>query len=339
MKKIKYLVFIIALFFIFNLGASALECYYSYAENNRLGTLTYTIFEPEGNSITEANIEIRHLGFNSEEGTETFNLNINNWNTVFKPIWYVEGVKIDVKGYDYYNTQHDCPPNAILYEWTDLFGFTKDLLAVSSDSHLNEFEVYRQVHNKIVETKMYIFTLKESISASEGGKGGSDTSASCASYTEEFDCIHSNKFACLWNETEFGNYCNTDNLIYVKCGDTVDIPKEIPGIVSFIFNLLKIATPIVLILVGMITLIKSITAGKEDEMTKAKNSLIKKVIAAVIVFFMVSIIQFVVSIVADKSESNNFSSCLNCFLNNECKGTAYYKTSVGGTYLRTFFKN
>ena len=46
--------------------------------------------------------------------------------------------------------------------------------------------------------------------------------------------------------------------------------------------------------------------------------LIKKIIAAVMVFFVISIVQFVISKVADSSEQGGIESCLSCFLNNSC---------------------
>ncbi len=137
----------------------------------------------------------------------------------------------------------------------------------------------------------------------------------------------------VWND-EYG-YCNTDNLLYVKCGDSYDIPNKVPAIISFFVNLLKIATPIILIIVSIITLFKALVASKDDEIKKAKNSLVKKIIASVFVFFVISIVQFVVMRVSDSSEKENISSCLSCFLNNDCYNTLYFKTNVAGNYLCT----
>lgn len=159
---------------------------------------------------------------------------------------------------------------------------------------------------------------------------------SCAGYTQPSSCNNNNFYACIWNETEYGNYCNTDNLLYVACGESFDIPNRVPEITSLLVNLLKVGTPIILILVSVITLFKAITASKEDEIKKAQSSLIKKIIAAVMVFFIVSIVQFVISKVADSSEQGGIESCLSCFLNNDCENSVYYKTNVGGKYICTY---
>ena len=122
----------------------------------------------------------------------------------------------------------------------------------------------------------------------------------------------------------------SNNLRYLKCGDAKDIPEIVPQLTSYAVTLLKTAVPIVLIIMSVIQLVKAITAGKEDEIKKAQSSLIKKVIIAALVFFIVSIVQFVMLKVADSSEKDNLSSCLSCFLNgtSDCGGI-YTKDGYG----------
>lgn len=140
----------------------------------------------------------------------------------------------------------------------------------------------------------------------------------------------------IWNETKYGDYCNTDNLTYVGCGDAFDIPSQAPQIISFGVNLLKIATPIILIFVSIITLVKALASSREDDIKKAQSSLVKKMIAAVLVFFTVSIVQYVILWVSDSSDTDSISSCLSCFLNNDCDRNIYYKTKVGLGYQCTY---
>ena len=159
------------------------------------------------------------------------------------------------------------------------------------------------------------------------------TQSSCLDYRTKASCETDQGVACVWTENDDvldGGFCNVDNLLYVGCGDASDIPMQVPQIISFIVNFLKIATPIILIIIGMISLFKSMAAGKEDEMKKAQSALIKKIIAAVLVFFVVAIVQFIISLVAEDKEYRGFESCLNCFLNNKCTATTYYKTTISG---------
>lgn len=167
----------------------------------------------------------------------------------------------------------------------------------------------------------------------------------CNKYNYETSCRTNTHYSCIWNETKYGNYCNTDKLLYVKCGDAKDIPHQVPQIISFAVNFLKILTPLILIFISIISLLKAISAGNEDEMKKAQKGLIRKIIAAVMVFFIISIVQFVIMKVADNEirsdengevETTNLSDCLNCFLNNNCGDSVYYKTYVGSELIETF---
>lgn len=121
-----------------------------------------------------------------------------------------------------------------------------------------------------------------------------------------------------------------ETLSYVTCGDAYDIPSDAPRIISLVIKFFKYAAPIALIISSMITLAKAMAAGKEDEMNKAKSSLIRRMIAAVLAFFVVSIVQLVLSIAADgEQQANNIEACLDCFVNNDCETTKYYKVPDG----------
>ncbi len=89
----------------------------------------------------------------------------------------------------------------------------------------------------------------------------------------------------------------------VKCGDTL-IPKQIVDIIHLVYNGIRIGVPIILIIVGMVDMGKAITQQKEDEIKKAQQLLVKKAIAAALVFLMVSLVTLVMNIVAPEEESN-----------------------------------
>jgi uncharacterized membrane protein len=106
------------------------------------------------------------------------------------------------------------------------------------------------------------------------------------------------------------------HLQYVSCGNTTGIPAPIPQLTSIIFTLLIVVTPIIMIIFSIITLTKAIAAQKADEITKARNSIIRKVIATMLVFLVAGITQFVITQAASSSESGTLTSCLSCFLYN-----------------------
>ena len=100
------------------------------------------------------------------------------------------------------------------------------------------------------------------------------------------------------------------------CGGTnLIFSGSFPYIVSTIVMLIKIAVPILLIIFGMLDLGKAVIAAKEDEIKKGQQTFIKRAIAAVIVFFVIQIVQIVVRFVSGNDQ--NISGCFNCFINGE----------------------
>ena len=104
----------------------------------------------------------------------------------------------------------------------------------------------------------------------------------------------------------------------VSCGNVTGIPKKIPEITSYIMTIVQIAVPVILVIIGSIDLIKGITSQKEDEVKKNQKIFVKRLVIAVLIFFIIVIVKFIISLVADSS-SGNISSCIDCFLNNNCK--------------------
>lgn len=106
---------------------------------------------------------------------------------------------------------------------------------------------------------------------------------------------------------------------YLLCGNDKKIPLVFGQVMSVLFVIIKILVPILLVITGMISFFKAVISGKvDDELQKAKKALVNKIIAAVIIFFIVSIVNFVIALVAGKN--NSFSSCLNCMIHpNNCE--------------------
>lgn len=73
--------------------------------------------------------------------------------------------------------------------------------------------------------------------------------------------------------------------------------KQIIGIVKQVLDIIKIGIPIVLILFGTIDLGKAVMAGDEKEIKAATQLLIKRAIAAVAVFLLVTVISLATGLV------------------------------------------
>jgi len=99
-----------------------------------------------------------------------------------------------------------------------------------------------------------------------------------------------------------------------SCGDLgMNFGGMLPYVISMVITIIKIVVPILLIIFGMIDMAKAVMAQKEDEIKKGQQTLIKRVIAAVIVFFVITIVQMLVRFLANGSTS--ITSCFNCFVN------------------------
>ena len=97
------------------------------------------------------------------------------------------------------------------------------------------------------------------------------------------------------------------------CG--LSLSSNVPAFTSGIFNLVKILVPIILIVMGMIDFAKSVMANDEKKMKDSTTTFIRRLIAAVFIFFIVAVVQFVFK---EVSNENGFSSCVNCILSDNC---------------------
>ena len=100
------------------------------------------------------------------------------------------------------------------------------------------------------------------------------------------------------------------------------IEPRIANLVHTVILLIQIAVPIVLVIMGLIDLFKGITAQKEEEIKKGQQLLIKRIITAVIIFFVIAGVKLLISIVAGKDLGTKIIDCANCFFNgaNETTG-------------------
>ena len=90
----------------------------------------------------------------------------------------------------------------------------------------------------------------------------------------------------------------------------LDMCTDIGPLIKFIKNgiipLLQLGIPIVLIILGMIDLGKAVIASKEDDVKKAQGMLIKRIIYAVAVFFVVTIVTLVFGLfISSGADSEN----------------------------------
>ncbi len=105
------------------------------------------------------------------------------------------------------------------------------------------------------------------------------------------------------------------------CGGTnLVFSGSFPYIISTVVTIIKIAVPILLIIFGMLDLGKAVVASKEDEIKKGQQLFIKRAISAVIVFFVIQVVQIIVRFVSGNDAT--VANCFNCFINGEASSSA-----------------
>lgn len=118
----------------------------------------------------------------------------------------------------------------------------------------------------------------------------------------------------LWN----GEYtCGGTSLIF---------SGTLPSVISTVVLLIKIVVPILLIVFGMLDLGKAVVASKEDEIKKGQQLFIKRAISAVIVFFVIQLVQIIIRFVSGNDAS--VANCFNCFINGQSGSNACETTYV-----------
>ena len=78
-------------------------------------------------------------------------------------------------------------------------------------------------------------------------------------------------------------------------------------IVKFVLKIVQWVVPIILIVLGTIDLVKAVIAGKDEDIKKHQQTLIKRVIAAVIVL----LIPLIVSVIMGWIGNSDWKTCWN----------------------------
>lgn len=110
-----------------------------------------------------------------------------------------------------------------------------------------------------------------------------------------------------------GNVCDG---IATACG----LPEGLVLMINDFYNLLKIAVPIVLVIMGMIDLLKAVASQKEDEIKKGWQVVVKRTLTGILVFFVFFMVQVIVDLLPTKVKSDSVMNCVKCIFTNtgEC---------------------
>ena len=125
-------------------------------------------------------------------------------------------------------------------------------------------------------------------------------------------------------------FSDIDTEVAYTCGSlNFSFSGMIPYVVSTIVLIIKIVVPVLLVIFGSIDFLKAVIAQKEDEIKKGQQTFIKRLIAAVIVFFVVQVVQLIINFASIDNDS--IVNCFDCFVNaKNCKAAATTSNSNSG---------
>jgi len=112
------------------------------------------------------------------------------------------------------------------------------------------------------------------------------------------------------------------------CSQTANI-WQVLGYVVMIF---KIVIPLLLIIFGMIDLGKAVISSDDKAISKSVSQLIRRFIAAVVVFFIPTIVSalFNALSIMSVSEQNDYNVCVQCVTNvGSCDTTGVVGSTTG----------
>lgn len=77
--------------------------------------------------------------------------------------------------------------------------------------------------------------------------------------------------------------------------------EGVMGLVGWVILGIKIAVPIILIVVGMMDLAKAVTEKSEDKIKDAQTKLVKKAVAAIAVFLVITLVGLLMGLIGAES--------------------------------------
>lgn len=112
----------------------------------------------------------------------------------------------------------------------------------------------------------------------------------------------------------------------ITCGGNSNnkIPNSIPIITRTLYDVIRYIIPVIIIGLGMYDFTTAVVASKESEMDQKKNKFIRRIIAGIAIFFILSLVKFVFGLVGSENK-DNFMGCVSCFLSSasDCVNAGY----------------
>lgn len=295
MKGIKILLFAFIMGFIWLVNVNAETCSYNYSEGGYSYTFNVNILD-SGVSFGFNGITAKYKKIQNDEDK----LKVEDSSSTAV-------IKLSKNDFVSSNGNVDCSKVRSLYidanvttnsEW-EIYNISKGSGSSISSSVIKEYP------SDYFYSRNVSFSLANSDSDDEGEftHGGSASEGSVVGSDE-----------VLAGDWDVASFCN----------------GPVQGVfttIGWVFFILKIVVPIILIVMGSIDLAKVLLSNKYDELQKQIGILVKRVILGVLIFFIPTILSFVVELIGGDDiydeNSGTFGRCTYCMLNpSECRKLA-----------------
>lgn len=155
-------------------------------------------------------------------------------------------------------------------------------------------------------TQIYIFKQGKTI--------GTGTKSDGEEQTIEGGKISGNKVTTQisTNDINYDNFCGNEGV------------AKVMKILGSVVQILKFVGPILIIVFGIIDYAKAVVSSDENALSKATQSLLRRIISGVVVFFIPTILWGILNLIditdgMHDLDNTEFGTCTKCLLKNECK--------------------
>lgn len=106
-----------------------------------------------------------------------------------------------------------------------------------------------------------------------------------------------------------------ESIKYKSCGGINRIPKFLPTLTTSLYKTIKFLVPLLLIVMGIKDFVQAMISKDENTMKEQQKKFIKRIVAAIVIFFLLSLVQFFIRL-ANADNKEDTLSCIDCLINN-----------------------
>ena len=306
MKGIKILLFAFIMGFIGLVNVEAEICSYNYSADG--STVTFTVYFSNGNiSSTEFSGGVdtyKKIEYDDED------------NLVLKDAISTSVDSLKISDFKDSEGNIDCNQVKSIYIDANVTSNSVwEIYNISTSSGSNIATTVKNAHPRdYLYSRIVGFSLANSDSNDNDNDGGFTQGGSVTEGSETSNNSSGEQSSSGTDDWNLDNFCSGP----IEGAFTT---------IGWVFFFAKILIPIVLIVFASIDLGKAVISSKDDAIQKSIKTLVVRVIAGIIIFFIPTILNFVVELIGGSDvynqNSGTFSRCTHCMLeptDDSCRG-------------------